>query len=346
MKRMMRVVRILIVAEAFAGIAGGVQAEDLRIQSFDGTGRLTFNELPTATVYRVEWAPTPAGPWTNSWSALAAVQAAGSGSVTCSVPMCYRVVAIVAPSGVVPIPAGTNSGTDPDFGAYSLTNQTAFYMDATEVTKAQWDEVAAWGATNGYTDLPAGGGKAVNHPVQMVSWYACVKWCNARSEKDGRTPCYTEGHDGRVCRTGSPSPDCDFGASGYRLPTMTEWEYAARGGMSGRRFPWGDTIQHSRANYYSESYDSCDTSPTRGYHPTYAKGGTPYTSPVGAFAANGYGLYDMAGNVFEWCNESSGSYRYCRGGCWYKYAGYARCGSNNWGNLDASTHVGFRAVCR
>jgi len=78
-----------------------------------------------------------------------------------------------------------------------------------------------------------------------------------------------------------------------------EWEKAARGGVSGRRFPWSDTdtIQHARANYYSDASYSYDTSPTRGYHPTFDTGGYPNTSPVGYFAPNGYGFFDMAGNA-------------------------------------------------
>ena len=89
------------------------------------------------------------------------------------------------PSGMALIPAGTNSGVDPDFGAYSLT-VSSFYMDQYEVTKAKWDEVYTWAIARGYGFDNAGLGKAANHPVHTVSWYDVVKWCNARSQRGAR----------------------------------------------------------------------------------------------------------------------------------------------------------------
>jgi uncharacterized repeat protein (TIGR02543 family) len=189
----------------------------------------------------------------------------------------------------------------------------AFYMGKYEVTKAEWDEVRTWGLSNGYTDLAAGSGKASNHPVQTITWYDMVKWCNARSQKEGLTPAYyTNDAQTTIYKTGDvdvTNAQVNWSANGYRLPTEAEWEKAARGGLSGKRFPWGDTISHSQANYQASSNFSYDFSGSvNNYHPTYATEPSPYTSPVGAFAANGYGLHDMAGNVWEWCWDWYGTY--------------------------------------
>ncbi len=201
-----------------------------------------------------------------------------------------------------------------------------------------------------------------NDPMIRVTWYGAAAYCNWRSSEEGKESCYN-----------LSMWDCDFGKHGYRLATEAEWEYAARGGLSGKRFPWADpNITHSLANYYSDwsgghpSY-SYDVSPTEGYHPLWNDGIFPHTSPVGFFdgtmkykadynwpgsatsyqttsGANSYGLYDMAGNVWEWCNDwyqsdyytgrpnpdvnptgpISGSSRVLRGGGWISNASHCR----------------------
>ncbi len=265
------------------------------------------------------------------------------------------------PDGMVTIPAGTNAGTNLLGGSesysqeyvetYSLTVAT-FYMDRYEVTKALWDEVYAWAGANGYTFDNEGSGKDTNHPVHTVNWYDCVKWCNARSESEGREAAYyTDAVFTQRYQTGQV--DHVFvkeTASGYRLPTEQQWEYAARGGAVGRRFPWSDSdeIQHTRANYVSSTTQGYDTSLTRGTHPDHETGDEPYTSPVGSFAANGYGVFDMAGNVAEWCFDllpDVWSSRVVRGGFWNHISFYCRVGYHYWDRpVYADDDFGFRTV--
>ena len=220
----------------------------------------------------------------------------------------YRAVKV--PTNMVLIPEGTFQMGDSFAEAYTDERPvhavfiSTFYIDRHETTKARWDFIHDWATNNGYVFDNPGGGKAPDHPVHSVNWYDAVKWCNARSEHDGLAPLYfADAAFTEVYRTNSSAPHANWPANGYRLPTEAEWEKAARGAAANQRFSWADTnvITHALANYLSDTAYSYDINSTNGYHPLFDDGGTPYTSPVGFFAANGYGLHDMTGNVLEWC---------------------------------------------
>jgi sulfatase modifying factor 1 len=266
-------------------------------------------------------------------------------------------------------------------------NVPGFYIGTHEVSYGLWQEVRAWALDNGYTDLydgsvdgwdEVGAGKGDDHPVHSVSWYDAVKWCNAASERAGLEPVYYLSEDGvvdPVYRSDAHVPYIDYSKQGYRLPTEAEWEKAARGGVSsdenGPRFQWGNEISHNEANYKANSVYAYDYSGATEdtFHPDYSGDGEamPYTAPVGSFAANDYGLYDMSGNLWEWCNDryvssyysspdrpdtdpqgpDTGSNRVRRGGSWVNDARYSRVAHRNYtGPGGRSDRSGFRLVLR
>jgi formylglycine-generating enzyme required for sulfatase activity len=289
--------------------------------------------------------------------------------------MFYRVLGIPQVSnvftadGMTLIPAGSfTMGDNLDGESDAIPTSVyvlSFYMDTNLVTIRQWQSVFDWATSQGYGFLYAGSGKAPNHPVQTMDWYDCVKWCNARSQQAGLTPVYyTDTNLTQVYTNGEVTPYVNWTNSGYRLPTEAEWEKAARGMLIGERFPFGNTISEAQANYFSTNSYSYDLGPN-GYNTNFDTGGTPYTSPVAYFAANGYGLYDVAGNVMEWCwdwygtpygqpttnnptGPASGSYRVFRGGSWASQAVLARCASrvSGFAPNSAWNNHGFRCVRR
>jgi formylglycine-generating enzyme len=269
----------------------------------------------------------------------------------------------VPPLGMVYIPSGTfDMGSGPGVIGVPVTLTKSYFMDRTEVSAELWNEVRSWGLTSGlgYNDFNEGAFRAPGHPIHNVTWYDCVKWCNARSEKEGLTPCYyIEIAQTTVFRSGSPDITnalVKWTANGYRLPTEAEWERAARGGLYRKQFPWGDEIDGSQANF-AGSGDPFES----GAFPTspcaYFNGSQ---LPAGVNMANGYGLYDMAGNCWEWSwdryegipgaltdpkGPDTGLHRLQRGGSWFNAPSLLRCALRS-GNspLTINNDYGFRCV--
>ncbi|MBF0525565.1 MAG: SUMF1/EgtB/PvdO family nonheme iron enzyme [Deltaproteobacteria bacterium] len=263
---------------------------------------------------------------------------------------------------MVLIPAGEFKMGDPYKESYNdelPVHQVfvgAFYLEKYLVTGRQWKEVYDWAAAHGYEFDNAGLAEAGDHPVQTVNWYDVVKWLNARSEKEGRTPAYyTDSARTAVYKTGRVDLTggmVKWTSTGYRLPTEAEWEKAARGGLDGQHYPWP-----SQGGDY---FDHMDCTKANNFNCNIGR-----TTPVGNYPANGYGLYDMAGNVWEWIwdwsddgwygrpgategdtrGPDSGSYRVQRGGGWNEIPFVQRCacrGKRVAGYADI--FLGFRAA--
>ncbi len=206
-----------------------------------------------------------------------------------------------------------------------------YFSDVYEVHIWHWEKVATWAEANGYEfsqdeePIPtiwkrrkAGPGwyqdrSSLLFPMNMVNWYDAVKWCNARSELEGRMPVYYEDANKTVVyRSGEidlTSESVNWDGSGYRLPTEVEWERAARGdaSTSSQDYSWGNSFLNGAMANYSLSGDPFDNASTPvGYfdgrqdiNASENSRGGESTDPSNMISS--FGLYDITGNVSEWC---------------------------------------------
>jgi formylglycine-generating enzyme required for sulfatase activity len=304
----------------------------------------------------------------TNWLTARTAFAVNAAEVTNAAPSgFFRLMPTTTPAGMALIPAGWFTMGDTLDGESDAipTNiyVSAFVMDVNLVNYGLWTNVYAYATSHGYNFVNAGQngyptGTGTNYPVTTLDWYDCVKWSNARSQQANLTLVYyTDAGFTQVFTNGDSGTTVyqNLSVNGYRLPTEAEWEKAARGGGIGRRFPWGNLIHTNQAQYtYNASY-SYDLGPANS-----PSGPTP----VGSFDVNGYGLYDMAGNVAEWCWDwygtpygqpstinptgagSASGNRVVRGGSWLTYAFVAGCAYRDFDKPPnfAFNAFGFRCV--
>jgi formylglycine-generating enzyme len=195
---------------------------------------------------------------------------------------------------------GSNKGANDEKPMHHVT-LSDFYIGKYEVTQEQYEKVM--GSNPSYFK---DSGK--DAPIEKVSWYSAVEFCNKLSKQEGLQKCYSGSGN---------SIKCDFSKNGYRLPTEAEWEYAAKGGSKSKGYKYSGSDNLDEVGWYEDNTED-------------------KTHPVGSKKPNELGIYDMSGNVWEWCwdwkgdygssaqtnpyGAISGSARVVRGGGWDYYA--------------------------
>jgi len=301
------------------------------------------------TVYSIQYATGLSS--TNQWVDRTLLQAKSAGTVwpdpTAPSPgqRFYRAVSIAAPAdtnlgfiqpGTFRMGSPTNEAErNSDEVQHLVTISRGFWMEKYLVT--QGDYLAVVGSNPSYFTSANGYRDDLTRPVETVSWFDATNYCALRTQQE---------------RAGGLIPTNYV----YRLPTESEWEYACRAGTA-TAFYLGSGLHSGQANFQGQAeYDASVGT-------TYNSSGISLgqTTAVGRYAANRWGLYDMAGNVFEWCQDwygtyplgslidpqgaVTGSFRVIRGGYWYSGAGRCRSADRGYYIPDIRLNsIGFRVL--
>jgi formylglycine-generating enzyme required for sulfatase activity len=326
MNLMKRVSAVAVMGVIVSLVSTQSQAQLPVIESLSLNGELICTGLRPGSTATVEWAPTVNGPWTNSWAGMDAVVVGNDGTILVKVPMFYRVRGEAEPvglKGMVWIAPGTftmgSPASEPDRSSDEgpltvVTISRGFFLGNREVTQREYMGVMGGNPSYFTGDL--------DRPVEQVSWNDALSYCEKLTQQErtaGRLP---EGYE-------------------YRLPTEAQWEYACRAGTT-TATAYGNSLSSAQANFIGEyPYNGGAAGPRLGQ-----------TAKVGSYTPNAWGLYDMHGNVWEWCADwysgsysggsvtdpggpSSGSRRVVRGGGWLNFFG-RDCRSANRGGNDPS----------
>ncbi|HQN22958.1 MAG TPA: SUMF1/EgtB/PvdO family nonheme iron enzyme [Thermotogota bacterium] len=233
---------------------------------------------------------------------------------------------------------GSNEGDDDEEPVHTVNLTYDYWMGKYEVTFAEYDAFCNATGRSKPGDLGWGRG---TRPVMNVSWWDAIAYCNWLSEKEGIAKAY-DSNGNLLDRNGRTTTDITK-VEGYRLPTEAEWEYAARGGQETNRYKYSGSNDPNEVGWYWENWGEKNRK----------------TQPVGQKKPNVLGIYDMSGNVYEWCHDwwgdyasttqtnptgpSSGSIRVTRGGSWYFLAQLCRVADRyNFTPTFSFDNLGFR----
>lgn len=316
------------------GLAAPAAPTNVAVTATDTKNILSWTAVTGATTYNLYWSTTTGVTKTNG-TKITGVTSPYPHTALRNGTAYYYVVTAVNTSGesgdssqvtgtpttpptqvvqiqLAEIPAGTFTMGEVWLAepVHQVIISKAFFMGLYEVTQGQYKQLM--GTNPSYfvptqTAYSSGYSNTDNQPVEQVSWFDSVRFCNAISLNQGLTPCYTN-QSGNSTIVDNDTVTCNWSANGYRLPTEAEWEYACRGGTTSRYY-WASSYDEAQTKQYCWfGLNANGDGGTTNQHwttPHADKGGT---QPVGTKLPNAFGLYDMSGNVSEWCNDWYGDY--------------------------------------